>query len=194
MSVADDPLTRLRELKPLRELPLGERQRLGVTREGRSRPKVIARRPEPDDYLDEVAQLRAKAMAVDPVVTVARAPERASEVFDQTLFELASECAALSWEIRQAERLGKDVGSLCSRRISGLTQIGSLVSERARWRSGDFDTRSAEFGKIVADFMRMFRETAEETVPDPERFIAMYEAKLAGWEDRIDPPRGDRSR
>ena len=46
--MSDDPLSQLRVLAPLRDLPGEERERLGIVRCGRSRPRKIEPAPERD--------------------------------------------------------------------------------------------------------------------------------------------------
>jgi hypothetical protein len=192
---SDDPLAKVRELTPVRDLPRAERQRLGVPREGRSRPRTIAPAPPPrDNYLEQLAHLRAEAAAADPIVDATTDPERSAEVLDQTLLALAVEAAAIGFERVRAEREGRDVGQLCSRRVDGLSRLASLVVERARWEPDTLDLRSPKMQKAVDYFNAMLAETAEETLgPDAQRLLAGYQARLVGWQDKIDPPPRGRS-
>jgi len=173
----------------MRDLPLEERERLGVAREGRGRPRTIALAPaRPDVYLQQLSELREEATALDPVVAAATDPERAAEVLDRTMFALAVECASLKFDRVQAEKRGVDVGALCSRRVAGLAQIASLFCERRRHEPDRLDVRGEKVQKIVANFMEVLREAAEETLgPDAQAFLASYAVKLSGWEDRVDP-------
>ena len=184
----DDALTKLRELVPVRDLPLAERDHLGVAREGRSRPRVIARQPKADTYLAELAEARAEAAAAAPLVSANKDPDQDVDILDVALRELARECGAIAFERTQAELRGVDVGPLCSRRISGLVQIAALVVEKDRRHPPDLDVRGAPMQKIVANFMALLREAAEETLgPDAEKFLSAYTVKVSGWEDWVDP-------
>lgn len=186
-----DPLTEMRELKPLRDLPPAERQRLSVPRDGRSRPRVIAPAPVPeqDTYLDQVAELRDQAAAVDPVVTAASVREGSGEVLDQTLLEIARESAAIKFERMRAEREGRDASQLCSRRVSGLVQLASTIVARSRWEPDTLDVRCSQMQRVIAFFVETLKDAAEETLgADAARFMAEYDAKIAGWENRLDPP------
>jgi hypothetical protein len=182
-----DPFEELRRIAPLRDLPEDERKRLGVVREGKGRPRRVEVRPERDDYLDQLAQLRAGAAAADPLV-VATDPEKAVDILDESLMQMARECSGLAFIRMQAEKRGAEVGALCSRRISGLVQIAALVVERHRLQPRGLDVRGEKFQKVTNLFMQIMREAAEETLgPDAERFLSAYAAKVSGWEDRVDP-------
>ncbi len=183
-----DPLEELRRIAPLRDLPAAERERLGVVREGMGRPRRVELRPEGDDYLDQLAQLRAEVVAAEPLVVATTDPAQAVDVLDESLVQLARECAALAFERMQAEKRGADVGPLCSRRISGLVQIASLVVERHRQQPRGVDVRGNKFRRVVRFFMQAMREAAEETLGSAAGpFLAEYERRLLGWEDRVDP-------
>jgi hypothetical protein len=190
----DDPLAQLRHLVPLRDLPEAERLRLAVIREGRGRPKQIEPRPEPslerDDYLEHLSELRTQATAADPVVAASANPPRDLAVFDEALRQIAVESAAIKFLRIEAERRGGEIGALCSRRIDGLVRIGSLFCDRRRHEPQDLDVRGGRFQKIVSNFHKMMREAASETLgPEAaERFLAEYQQRLFGWEDRFDPP------
>jgi hypothetical protein len=184
----DDTIDQVRRLLPLRDLPADERRRLGIVRQGRSRPRRIEPRPERDDYLEQVDQLRAEAASMDPLLTAATDPARGADVLDETLRALAVECASLAFERVQAEKCGRDVGTICSRRVSGLAQIANLVVERRRHEPDCLDVRGEKFQKLVTYFLTFLKEATEEVLgPDAERFLAAYRERLSGWEDRIDP-------
>jgi hypothetical protein len=131
-----------------------------------------------------------EALAADPVVAAAVDPERAAEVLDQTIRELAVECASIGFERLRVERESRDVGPLCSRRVSGLTQIAALAVERHRHRPNALDVRGHKFQGVVNSFISILKETALETLAPAtaERFLTGYQAKLSGWEDKVDPP------
>jgi hypothetical protein len=185
----DDPLAQLRHLAPLRDLPEAERLRLGVRREGRGRPRQIAPPPEQDNYLEQLDTLRWQATTADPVVSAASDPGRAAQVLDQAIFQLAVECGSLAFDRIQAEKRGLEIGPLCSRRISGLAQIASLVVLGQRYRKGEPDVRGDKFQTLVRYFHEAMAQCAREMLAseDAERFLGKYRELVTGWEDKIDP-------
>ncbi len=187
---ADDPLDALRRLAPVRDLPEAERVRLGVIREGLGRPRRIQPAPERDDYNVKLAELRAEATAADPVVAATTDPQQSAAILDLALYQMATEVAAIGWERLQAEKRGGDVAALASRKVSGLVQLSSLIVERHRHASPELDVRGSAMRRVVSDFMNLLREAARGSLQpeEAETFLAAYEAKLTGWEDKFDPP------
>lgn len=187
----DDVLDRARQLLPLRDLPPEERARLGITRSGRSRPKAIVPAPlkREDTYLEDLDRLRKEAADADPVLSSMSDQMRQRRVMDETLRALATEAASIKFDRINAEREGREtVGQLCSRRVAALTQLASLVVERARvGGEPDFDPHDPKVQKVVAAFFHAMRECARETIDSSavERFLARFEQLAKGWEDRV---------
>lgn len=190
----NDPFTRVVELAPRRDLPESERERLGVPRCGRGRPRVIRPKPDLDDpYLTQLHDLRVEAEAGDPILAACRDhDEKTERVVEHSLMGIAREAAALRFEREAAEKRGADVSQLCSRRISALSTLASLIVERARvGGERDLDVRDPRLLRIVDLFHEQIREVAIEVMDDERAkvFLTAYRAKTVGWQDRIDPPR-----
>jgi hypothetical protein len=136
-------------------------------------------------------QRREEATAQDPVVVAAEDPKGDTDVLLESMRQIAVECAAIKFARIQAENR-EAVGSLCSRRVSGLAQIAALEVERHRHQPRDPDVRGARFQRVVQFFLDVLKEAAEETLGhDAEPFLIAYRARVRGWEERIDPvPRG----
>jgi len=188
--VIDDPFAALIQLKPTRDLPESERQQLGLPRCGRGRPRRIEPASRPvDDYQQRLDQLRGAAFEADPLLVACRAPvERDPRVIDQSMRGIAVEAAAIGFDRMQAERRGADVSQLCSRRISALAQLASLVCERARaGGEPDVDPRDPRVQKIVALFLSEVVETARETMDAKTagNFTGSFLARIKGWEDCV---------
>jgi hypothetical protein len=183
------PDDRLRHLMPLRDLPAAERARLCVQRSGRGRPREILPAPPPGDtYLEELDALRREAAEADPVLAAAGDANPRVCVLQESMRALAEECSAVKFLRVEREKRGADIGSLASRRVSGLSQLASLVVERARLGGeNDFDPDDPRVRKVVESFLDVAREAVEQSL-DPETgkaFMTAYMERLRGWEDAV---------
>jgi len=147
---------------------------------------------QPDRYLALLAELRGEAELADPVLTACRSPdERDGQVLDAAIEQLAREASALAFDRVQAERRGVDVSALCSRRVAALSALSSLIAARARLgREGELNVRDSRFQRVVSCFEEQIAATAEEVMGRElaEVFLARYHERVAGWEQRFDPP------
>ena len=185
-----DPLCALIRLRPDRDLPEAEREKLGASRWGKGRPRRVEPAPPPQDtYLQRLDELRGAALDVDRVFAACRAPEeRDAEVINESMREVAAEAAAIAYERREAERRGQDPSRLCSRRVRALTSLAALVVERARL-GGDLevDPRDERVQRVVGLFFRDISEIAQETLgaETAEKFTSAFLARVNGWAERL---------
>ena len=151
--------------------------------------------PPADDYQERIEQVRAEALAVDPVLVACDRTDEYQDatVVDAVLLQLAKEAAALGFDRREAERRGSDRAcQIASRRVASLASLASLVCLRARvGGEANVDPRDPKLQKIVVYFEEVLAEAATEALGEKlaESFLAAYRKRIAGWEDRIDPPR-----
>jgi hypothetical protein len=182
----NDPLSLVRTILPLRDLPPDQRE--DVVRQGLGRPRRVEARPEQDTYLERLDELRGVAAEVDPLLSACRDAAQDGKVMEATMVQLARENAALGWERQASERRGADVGQICSRRVAGLTQLANLVSERARL-GGDVevDPRDPRVQAVVKLFFSDIAQVAQETLgtETAETFTSTFLARVKGWEDRL---------
>jgi hypothetical protein len=177
-----DPMHAVVELRPVHLLPPESRPEGVQVRRGR--PRKIATAPEPNPYAAALDELRQRALAEDPLV------RGEGDALHTAMVALAEEGAALGHERRRLERLGREASSVSSRRVSALVQLAALEVERARHQPRELDVRGDQFQRVVANFMGLFVEAAEQSLSTEEAdaFITAFRARISGWEDRIDPP------
>lgn len=77
------------------------------------------------------------------------------EVFERLVAEAARECAALAWERREAEKRGRDIQRIASRRIGALMALAGLIRLLHVARNGQ--PSAAQMQKVVA---MLFEEVA----------------------------------
>jgi hypothetical protein len=157
------------------------------------RPKTIRRAPDANQIqqYERVRQRLRLHVAADPVVQVASKPadRTSTETIDETMRQLALEAAGLAWDRERAQVEGRgDPERIASRRISALSRIADLALERARLGEDHFDPYDARVQTIMRAFVARMREAAEQTLEPRalERFLADFDARLAGWESRVE--------
>ena len=156
------------------------------------RPRTVRRGPTVDEaeYQRRIGGQLDEFVRTDPVVTSAATPSDRSStaILDESMRAIAEEAAALAWDRAHLPVGSREAERASSRRISGLATLAGLLLERARLGPDDrVDPRDPRVRKLVALFLQSFRECASEAL-DPvvaERFIAEYERRFEGWDDRI---------
>ena len=158
-----------------------------IVRRRPGRPKVVRPAPTADEmvYVAAVNAARDVHIEVDPLVGAMRDGADADVVLEQVLAEIATESAALLWEIRQGRTNGRDTAQLCSRRIDALSKI-ALV-QLARVKLGVGDTLSPNHPKmdaIVNFFLSTVSGVLDETLPASEssRVGRLIETSLRAWQ------------
>jgi len=178
---------------PLHDLPQAERGRLGVRRKA-GRPLRIEPVVSEDDYHVEMAESRARAAEQDPLVqhlgatSSCDAPDRTVPLLiEQTL----REAAALKWDRLRAEREGKDISTISSRRISALSRAANLLLAARDQGMFTADHRSSQFERVERLWVTTVVQVACDCLPDDvaNRVIERLRVKMAGWQDRLDPGR-----
>jgi hypothetical protein len=148
------------------------------------------------DYHRRVGEQLEEFVRTDPVTSASVTSDRSStSTIDATLKAIAEEAAALLW-IREHLPVGsREAERASSRRTDALGRLSTLVVEMHRHQPDELNVRTDKFQKVVELFLVNLTQAAEETLgqAEAERFLGLYRARLAGWEDKFDSPLGGRS-
>jgi hypothetical protein len=154
----------------------------------RGRPRKVRNAPTPEQL-----QALQQQIESDPLVqTVATSVDRTSTTsLDGVMLQLGIECARLKYGRECASIDGRHslAVELSGRRIRALSKLARLVLERARVL-GDvgIDPQDERLQKVVRAFNEQVLASAQATMPPEvaERFVREYEARVQGWEERLD--------
>jgi hypothetical protein len=123
-------------------------------------------------------------MKPDPLVGQLRpqdGPRDLTRTLDLLVVGVAEEAAAIAFEARKAEQMGRvDAAQVISRRIDALGKLAALVRDREHLHRecGALDPKMIEVARNM--FFEGVGEVAEEVLgPDQgSKFVALVEAKL----------------
>ena len=184
-------LAPLLELTPAHALPSdGSIRVVRLT----GRPRKVDPRPTISqiEYNDRLNALRDQWVGTDDLVELlARpGPSDVAEVVQRVRVQIARECAAIAYEIRQAHAKGRDPEVLHQRRIDGLLKLASIEIVRVKMNVDSFDPNSAKVQLVVREFLRAVGEVAVETLPEASAtaFIERLEMAAVDWEDAVADP------
>lgn len=146
------------------------------------RPRKVERAPAPEELVRHACELarREDAQARDDVLR-ACGPRRAEtvEVFEQLVLEAARECAALAWQRREAEKRGRDIQRIASRRIGALMALATLIRLLHIARNGE--PSAEQMRRVVGLLLEEVENAAYEVLPSAtaDTFVARLRESLA---------------
>jgi hypothetical protein len=155
------------------------------------RPKKVDPRPTVSqlEYNDQLNEMRDSWVEHDDLFELLARRQRAdaSEVVQLVRVRIAQECAALSWDARQADAKGRDSEGIRQRRIDGLLKLASLEVTRIKLKVDSFDPRSPKVKMVVESLLQAVVQVAAETLPEAasKDFVEKLTAAMVGWEDAV---------
>jgi hypothetical protein len=191
---APDPIEALSSLLrvvPVHSLAARERGRIGVVRGRGSRPGIaVAPVIVEDDYNSRVDELRHEAVKQDQVVASVNPEKRAdpTEVVYHVAEALARECAALKFDRRMGERVGKNMEQTSSRTVDGYAKIASLVIEARKIGVITLDRNSPAMLRVEALWLELVRDAAVEMLKEPWRELLLDRVReaMVNWREQFD--------
>jgi len=139
------------------------------------------------DYYEETSEEREEFIADDPVVKSA-AEADPIKLLATLKAEVAREAAALHYQRKQNEIMGKDITRISARRIDAMKKIADIEMEMRKIGFDQVDIYSEKFQKIFKLWTDMIRVAAEETLA-PEQldlFFNKLQTEMEGWEEKAE--------
>lgn len=128
------------------------------------RPKDPEPLEAPSAKLAELAKLRQKAIAQDPLVKSMTNDTDSSEVFDHVMRGLALEAASLEFERNEMARVGKETSAVSMRRVNVLKAIGDAhIKRRDLLKSAGVDMDSPAFARLFAFIIETMKTSMEDS-------------------------------
>jgi hypothetical protein len=179
----------LRELRPLHLVKTSDGLPV-ETRRRRGRPRqIVAVAPDQEQYQAQVTEMLEQWIATDEVVTATTRGEGPAGVVSKILGAVAMETAALGYERHRAALEGRDVSELSARRVRALGRLSDLVLLLLQLDGGgQLDLDGKVMAQVEGLWMSLVQETANETLGDPEAFVAQVREAMVGWRGRLRPP------
>jgi hypothetical protein len=146
-------------------------------------------RPTEEDmaYYEETAEERDKFIKEDTVVK--SAADRDPLALLSTLkTEVARETAALAFQRKLNEMMGKDITQISGRRIDALKKIADIEMEMRKIGFDQVDVYGEKFQKVFKLWVDIIRDVAQDTLP-PEQidlFFNKLQSELDGWEEKAE--------
>jgi len=155
-----------------------------VIRRRPGRPKKVVVAPTVDQlaYDEQVAELRRRHLQGDPLLAALTDGQPGAEVIHETMVGIARESAALRVDRERAEREGRDIALIATRRIEALGRLASIVLGLKKLGVDEFLASPGMIRKIVEVWLREVAEIVHETVPSElgEVLMKRYEERLRG--------------
>jgi len=141
------------------------------------------------EYNRAVSAARDRHVSSDPLVGAIAAKAGANDVLQGVLRALATETAAIAYEIQQGQRAGKDTSQLASRRIDGLVKICAVELGRCKLGLGAELTHDhPKMPLIVSFFLSTVRGVLESTLSSTigSQVNDVIEQRLRRWQENGD--------
>jgi hypothetical protein len=154
----------------------------------RGRPVAVRKEIREDDYHKALGEVRARAVASDPVVGACSSVPSPRELVHLLTVELAREAAAIAWERAEHERLGTgDVGLLAGRRVRALSALADLVRESHQTFAGELDPGDPRLEKILETFLETVMGVLGSCLGHDaaEGIGRQLRERLRGWQKQV---------
>jgi len=139
------------------------------------------------DYYEETSEERQQFVDDDPVVQQTKAKDPL-KLLSTLKAEVAREAAALVYQRKQNEIVGKDITQIVGRRIDALKKIADIELEMRKIGFDQIDIYGENFQKIFKMWIDTIRAVAEETLAPKELdlFFNKLMTEMDGWEERAE--------
>jgi len=162
---------------------------LVMKRQGKGRPRTIARMPTTSDleYHALMAEKKVEFMSADPVVNAARKRVDPVSMLATIKTEIALESASLHFQRIENEKAGKDIAQISSRRVDALSKIASMELEMKKLGGDVLDVHSEKFQMVFKIWLDGIKEIVGEmlTPEQADLFFNKLATQLEGWEERV---------
>jgi len=143
--------------------------------------------------LDQVQLAKAESVACeefvcnDPLVRSLEAKASSTALLRRLVLDLATEAAAIRFEVASAQALAKSDGipQSRSRVLDAYAKIGAIVLQSQKLGLVEIDLRSEPVQRVFGLFLSTLEEVARETLTDYDSFMTECRHALDGWETRV---------
>ena len=131
----------------------------------------------------EILKLKEEALAVDPVLKVAKANPESPDVLHQIMLELGEEAASLEFVRKEAERNGHDSSGMSIRRVTALKAMGDTwLKRKEQLASREIDLTSPVFQTLFNYILETFKNSMTSCEIQSEQIETVF-AKFASLVD-----------
>lgn len=127
----------------------------------------------------EVLKKKDSHLATDPLLQMTRHDPESPNVLQEVMVGISEEVASINFERKEAERRGKDTGTLSQRRIQGLRALAETwLKRKEQITSREIDLDSKPFDAVFQFIMETFRDAMGAAKMRPEAIETVF-AKFA---------------
>jgi len=133
--------------------------------------------------IKEILRRKGEYLDEDPLRKIARDDPESPDVLQHIMVGMSEEAASLAFDRMEAERNGKDTGTLSHRRILAMKALGETwLKRREQVTSRGIDLDSSAFEAVFGYTMETFKEAMAASKARPE----MIETVFAKFSQMID--------
>jgi len=158
------------------------------TRKHAGRPRKLESKPSIEDlqYHQRVSLEKDQFVEDNDLVNLIRQRSDTKELFQTIKVQVAKEAAALSFDMKEDSKRGRNTSAGSIQRINALLKLATLEAEIKKMGADTLDLKSEKFQKVFKMLIEKMQEVARETMPPEvmDLFFTRLQTAMEGWEEQ----------